>query len=354
VPGNRKKDGVGQFILRSTYSAVDNHITSFNMQARRTDFPGYWGGLTYQQIDGYTNIPLFDSQGTTRFAFWFISNSYYANSYILDAFGNLLSTLPTQPNPMQYVGRDGYYTDATGLDYVRARYYDPVNGRFVNRDPIGFDGGDWNLYVYVSNAPTILVDPSGANTTSEGPCAPGQCSLWVTNPMVPNGSGGSGSPCGSEQFTIVFSGSGTVSASGNLSPGGVGWSFGGGATIGGSFSMSATCNCTTTTYPNASFNVQEKHCILNRTRRKHQIECDQTGPGNVNVYGWGPITNHKCTGILSKDSWKCPCTGMTPAACWSFTQWVASSYPRLSVPSLSCVPPLPKSCPAPVTGIPGS
>jgi len=32
---------------------------------------------------------------------------------------------------------------------MRARYYDTDTGRFTSRDPIGFEGGDLNLYAYV-------------------------------------------------------------------------------------------------------------------------------------------------------------------------------------------------------------
>ena len=36
----------------------------------------------------------------------------------------------------------GDYTDAeTGLCLLTHRYYDPAQGRFVTRDPIGYDGG---------------------------------------------------------------------------------------------------------------------------------------------------------------------------------------------------------------------
>lgn len=135
--------------------------TSLNLNVRRVDYPGYWGGLSYQVIDGYDNIPIFDSQGSTRYGYWITGNMFFFNAYIYDAFGNLLSTPPAQPNQMQYGGRFGYYTDATGLGYVRARYYDPVNGRWVSRDPIGFDGGDWNVYGYVANMPIFALDPSG-------------------------------------------------------------------------------------------------------------------------------------------------------------------------------------------------
>ena len=51
--------------------------------------------------------------------------------------------------------------ETNGFYYMRARYYDPLNGRFISEDPLGFDGGDVNLYVYSGNNPVLLVDPWG-------------------------------------------------------------------------------------------------------------------------------------------------------------------------------------------------
>ncbi|NEZ55017.1 RHS repeat-associated core domain-containing protein, partial [Adonisia turfae] len=45
--------------------------------------------------------------------------------------------------------------------YYRARYYDPVVGRFISEDPLSFNAGDANLYRYVFNSPTNYTDPSG-------------------------------------------------------------------------------------------------------------------------------------------------------------------------------------------------
>jgi RHS repeat-associated protein len=45
--------------------------------------------------------------------------------------------------------------------YYRARYYHPALQRFISEDPIGFRGGDVNLYAYVGNTPLIATDPSG-------------------------------------------------------------------------------------------------------------------------------------------------------------------------------------------------
>src|SRR5581483_429240 len=50
---------------------------------------------------------------------------------------------------------------ATGLYLNRGRYYDPVTGRWLTQDPLGFGGGDGNLYRYVGNDPGNNIDPSG-------------------------------------------------------------------------------------------------------------------------------------------------------------------------------------------------
>ena len=41
----------------------------------------------------------------------------------------------------------------TGASYYRARYYDPLAGRFIGEDPIGFSAGE-NFYTYTDNEST--------------------------------------------------------------------------------------------------------------------------------------------------------------------------------------------------------
>jgi RHS repeat-associated protein len=50
--------------------------------------------------------------------------------------------------------------DASGLNYRRNRYYDPVNGRFTQEDPIGLAGG-LNLYGFAAGDPVNFGDPYG-------------------------------------------------------------------------------------------------------------------------------------------------------------------------------------------------
>ena len=59
-------------------------------------------------------------------------------------------------------GFAGGLSDAqTGLVRFGARDYDPSVGRWTSKDPILFDGGQANLYVYVNNDPVNLTDPEG-------------------------------------------------------------------------------------------------------------------------------------------------------------------------------------------------
>lgn len=52
------------------------------------------------------------------------------------------------------------YSWATGLYYFRARWYDPVTGRWLSNDPIGISGG-LNQYVFCANNPVNRTDPLG-------------------------------------------------------------------------------------------------------------------------------------------------------------------------------------------------
>lgn len=79
-------------------------------------------------------------------------------SYDYDSFGNPTQTTNFR-NSYLFTARE--YDEETGLYYYRARYYDPKVGRFISKDPIGFNGGDVNLYRYVSNNPVNATDPSG-------------------------------------------------------------------------------------------------------------------------------------------------------------------------------------------------
>jgi RHS repeat-associated protein len=61
----------------------------------------------------------------------------------------------------------GHYLDPeTGLHYNRYRYYDPRLGRYVQSDPIGYEGSPLNLYAYCAN-PLVQVDVLGLDQTTK-------------------------------------------------------------------------------------------------------------------------------------------------------------------------------------------
>jgi RHS repeat-associated protein len=105
------------------------------------------GQIYYYHADGLGSITaLSDAQGNI------------VQRYEYDAFGNFQVT-GNITQPYTYTGRE--FDPETGLYYYRARYYDPKAGRFLQRDPIGFAGGDVDLYAYVQNNPVNWMDPWG-------------------------------------------------------------------------------------------------------------------------------------------------------------------------------------------------
>jgi RHS repeat-associated protein len=78
--------------------------------------------------------------------------------YTYEPFGVTTQTGAASTNSYKFTGRED---DGTGLYYYRARYYPPQLQRFIAEDPIGFRGGDSNVYVYVNNNPANLTDPTG-------------------------------------------------------------------------------------------------------------------------------------------------------------------------------------------------
>jgi RHS repeat-associated protein len=82
-----------------------------------------------------------------------------ANTYTYDSFGNVTNFTGTLANPFRFTDRE--FDIETNLQFSRHRYYDPSIGRFLGEDLIRFEEKNPNLYWYVANSPTNLVDPLG-------------------------------------------------------------------------------------------------------------------------------------------------------------------------------------------------
>jgi RHS repeat-associated protein len=75
-----------------------------------------------------------------------------------DSYGRI--TKDTNPGFQPFGFAGGLYDSDTGLTHLGARDYDAETGRFISQDPIGFSGGDTNLYAYSAGDPINSFDPT--------------------------------------------------------------------------------------------------------------------------------------------------------------------------------------------------
>ena len=69
-------------------------------------------------------------------------------------------------NHVSRLGYTGHQSDSgSGLTYMQQRHYDPVIGRFMSNDPVGYVSANqtqsFNRYLYANNNPYAYYDPNG-------------------------------------------------------------------------------------------------------------------------------------------------------------------------------------------------
>ena len=132
------------------------------------------------------------------------ANGAVLQSYDYDAFGEEADPSTTDANPFRYAGQ--YFDDETGTYYLRARYYNPGNGRFSQEDTHWNTGnmlygddpiklGEYlkpsmdailqssNLYVYCISNPVKYVDVSGDIIGEAGAAALAASAANIWNPV---------------------------------------------------------------------------------------------------------------------------------------------------------------------------
>jgi len=132
-------DGSGTLVSRFVYASKGN-------------IPDYLikNGTTYRIISDHLGSPRLVVNVTTGVV---IQRMDY------DEFGQVITDTNPGFQPFGFAG--GLYDRDTKLVRFGARDYDAETGRWTAKDPIGFAGGDTNLYGYVLNDPVNLVDSAG-------------------------------------------------------------------------------------------------------------------------------------------------------------------------------------------------
>jgi RHS repeat-associated protein len=128
----------------------------------------------YAPNSTWTTNPLFQKIGTNYY--WYQNDHLGTPQKIIDTSGRTVWSATytafgeavVDPssiiiNNLRFAGQ--YYDAETGKHYNWNRYYDPKTGTYTQVDPIGFEGGDINLYRYTKGNPITLKDPDGTSIT---------------------------------------------------------------------------------------------------------------------------------------------------------------------------------------------
>ena len=156
---------LSQILLR-----VQNGVTNYYV---------YGAGLLYEATDaGTAKTYHYDYRGSTVALTDGSGNVTDRAEY--SPHGTLTHRTGSTDTPFLYNGRYGVQTDPNGLLHMRARYYNPYLGRFVNADPSGFSGG-LNFYAYADGNPVSMIDPFGLGAVGEN-----SGWSWLYHPAVVN------------------------------------------------------------------------------------------------------------------------------------------------------------------------
>jgi RHS repeat-associated protein len=133
-------DGAGIVVSQFTYVDDDSHSPDFMLK----------GGTVYRILKDQLGSPRVIVNVTT---------GTVAQRLEYDEFGNVLSD--SEPGFQLFGFAGGLYDENTGLLRFGARDYDSSIGKWTNKDPIRWGGGQENLYSYSQNDPINRHDPAG-------------------------------------------------------------------------------------------------------------------------------------------------------------------------------------------------
>ncbi|MBE0367038.1 Lcl domain-containing protein [Pseudoalteromonas aurantia] len=151
----------GEFVASFLYAGGLNPIAQLN-DAGEVVARFVYGSQShvpdYLERDGKQYRIITDHIGSVRLVVD-VASSEVMQALSYDAFGVVLSDSNPGFQPFGFAG--GLYDHDTQLVRFGARDYDAATARWTAKDPVGFAGGDTNLYAYVGSDPVNFIDPTG-------------------------------------------------------------------------------------------------------------------------------------------------------------------------------------------------
>lgn len=157
----------GEFYIWDGDDVVLDFVDATGSGTESLDRRYLWGLATDEILadepaGGSTRWMLGDRLGTVRDLANGDGDLINGSHVVYNSFGKIVSGTPA--TRFSYTSQE--YDDDTGLYYYNARWYDAKTGRFMTKDPIGFNAGDTNQYRYVGNDAVNASDPSGLESVT--------------------------------------------------------------------------------------------------------------------------------------------------------------------------------------------
>ncbi len=159
-------DSAGQVIEeRQNGTAASNvsqqyvwSLAYVNAMVLRDNFTGVNPSRLYALQDAnYDTVALVNTSGTVMERYDYTP---YGTVTVLNPNGNPVSG-NTSAFGWRYLFQGGRVDTVTGWYGFMNRDYIPAEGRWAERDPLGLEAGDPNLFRYEGSSPTDALDPSG-------------------------------------------------------------------------------------------------------------------------------------------------------------------------------------------------